>query len=276
MIPIIITLVVFSIMIPIVILSKKYTNPYRLYMVFGKKGSGKTTYLVRTAIRYLKKGYTVYTTEHINPYNPSPRPRPRLLSRIPHPPFPRWLERLVARTPRMGVRKPRKRLLSSGATHGRAVPWQNLKYVADIQKLGNYVPSPKSVLLIDEVGMIWDNRNYKAFREDVRDFFKLQRHYECIVYLFSQSFDIDLKLRTLTDAMYLCTTPLPFLSVVRRIKRTIVLVQPNNESEGRIADSLEFVSPLLNLFGAHSLQLTYIPKYAKYFDTKSAPQLPYL
>ena len=34
----------------------KYRNPYKLYMVFGKKGSGKTTYMTKLAITYQKKG----------------------------------------------------------------------------------------------------------------------------------------------------------------------------------------------------------------------------
>lgn len=41
--------------------SKKYYNPYRLIMVFGKKGSGKTTYLTKKAIKHLKMGWNVYT-----------------------------------------------------------------------------------------------------------------------------------------------------------------------------------------------------------------------
>lgn len=197
-------------------LSNKYSNPYRLYMCFGKKGSGKTTYLTKTAYKYYKKGWKVFATIDT--------------------PF-------------------------------------SCKFNVDL--LGQFVPPPNSVLLIDEVGMIWDNRNFKNFRNDVRDFFKLQRHYRCVVYLFSQTFDIDIKLRNLTDAMFLLTSPFPFLSVVRRIKRAIVLVQPNQESEGRIADSLEFVPWYMSLFGAHSLQFTFIPRWAKYFDSHEILHLPY-
>ena len=40
---------------------RKYKNPYKLYMVFGKKGSGKSSFLVRKAMEYQKKGYIVYT-----------------------------------------------------------------------------------------------------------------------------------------------------------------------------------------------------------------------
>lgn len=42
-------------------LSYKYRNPYKLIFVFGKKGSGKSCYMVRQMFRYLRRGWTVYT-----------------------------------------------------------------------------------------------------------------------------------------------------------------------------------------------------------------------
>lgn len=42
-------------------LNKKYQNPYKLIFVFGKKGSGKSCYMVRQMLRYLRKGWNVYT-----------------------------------------------------------------------------------------------------------------------------------------------------------------------------------------------------------------------
>lgn len=215
-----ITLVLFlALVIYIIYMSKRYGNPYKLYMVFGKKGSGKTTYMCKLALKYIKLGYTVYSSVHI----------------------------------------------------------PGTIYIPDIdQKLLYSAPPENSVLLIDEVGMIWDNRNYKAFRNEIRDFFKLQRHYRCIVYLFSQTFDVDVKLRVLTDAMYLCTNFLPGISMVRRIKRTIVLVQPVADAEGRIADSLEFVPIWMSLFGMNSISFTYIPKYIKYFDSYAVDSKPLL
>lgn len=208
-------LLVFSFIVFIFIWSRKYVNPYRLYMVFGRKGSGKSTYMVKLAVKYHKQGRLVYSNVDV-PY---------------------------------GIK-------------------------IDISTLGNFVPPPEAVLLVDEVGMIWDNRNFKSFRNDVRDYFKLQRHYRNIVYLFSQTFDIDIKLRNLTDAMFLCTSPIPILSVVKRIKRTIVLVQPQADAEGRISDSLEFVPFWMNLFGSNALQFTFIPHWSKYFDSHETPDLP--
>ena len=52
-----------------------------------------------------------------------------------------------------------------------------------IRDIGFKQIPPNSVLLVDEVGMIWDNRQFKNFKPEVRDWFKLQRHYRVKVYL---------------------------------------------------------------------------------------------
>lgn len=197
------------------LISRPYINPYRLYMVFGKKGSGKTTYMCKLSLRYSKRGYTVFSNAEL-----------------------------------------------PGST------------LVNIKLLGDFVPPPGSVLLIDEVGMIWDNRHYKTFEDKYRNFFKLQRQYKNIVYLFSQTFDIDKKLRDLTDVMYMVTCPIPVLSICRRIKRTLVLVQPDGESEGRIADGLEFIPWYMSLFGMRSIEFTWIPSYASFFKSYNPPSLP--
>lgn len=42
-------------------LNWKYRNPYKCTFVFGKKGAGKSCYMVRQMHRYLKRGWNVYT-----------------------------------------------------------------------------------------------------------------------------------------------------------------------------------------------------------------------
>ena len=53
--------VVFAIALIWNIRTKKYLNPYKLFLVFGKKGSGKSTYLIKLASKYLKRKWLVYT-----------------------------------------------------------------------------------------------------------------------------------------------------------------------------------------------------------------------
>ena len=207
-------IIFFALLGACIYLFKKYKNPYKLIMVFGKKGSGKTTFLAKTAYKYIRKGRPVYSTVYV-----------------------------------------------PGA------------HIFDVQDVGKVNFPRNSVIFIDEVGMIWDNRQFKNFRTDVRDYFKLQRHYGHTVYLFSQTFDIDIKLRNLTDAMYLVRCHMGWLSIARQIKRDIMLVQPTGESEARIADSLEFVPWWLAIFGAKSIMFTFIPRWCKLFDSYEAPDL---
>lgn len=192
---------------------RSLNNPYKLYMIFGKKGSGKSTYLCKLAKSYQKKKYTVYTN--------------MTDCRI------------------SGIR------------------------LIDPEKLGDFVPEPRSCVLLDEVGMLYDNRNFKSFKPSVRDFFKLQRHYHCVVYLASQSFDVDKKLRDLTDRMFLVNSLFPWLSLIRPITKKIGLVEASSQGESRIVDNLKFGS-------IFSWKFIFIPKYIKSFDSFLAPEKPYL
>ena len=189
-----------------------FRNPYKLIMVFGKKGSGKTTFITKMARKYIKHGVKVYST-------------------VPVP----------------------------GA------------YLFDVKNVGFKHFDENSVIFIDEVGMIWDNRNFKAFQTEVRDYFKLQRHYRHTVYLFSQTFDVDIKLRNLTDSMYLVKCYFNVISVARRVNRSITIVHPSGEGESRIADDLDF-APLL-AFWSFPVRVTWIPAWVRYFDSYTAPKL---
>lgn len=192
---------------------RKLKNPYKLYMVFGKKGSGKSTYLCKLALKYKKKKYTIYTN---------------------------MTDCMIS-----GVR------------------------IVNPEDLGDFVPEPRSVLLLDEVGMLYDNRNFKNFKPAVRDFFKLQRHYHVVVYLASQSFDVDKKLRDLTDKMYLVNSVFPWLSLIRPITKKIGLVEASAQGESRIVDNLKFS-------WIFSWRFLFVPKYIKCFDSFTAPEKPYI
>lgn len=137
----------------------------------------------------------------------------------------------------------------------------------------SYFP-PNSVIIVDEVGMIWDNRNFKNFPEQVRDYFKLQRHYQHVVILASQTFDVDKKIRDLADEMYLVTKKFRVFSYAKKILRETVLLKSTATQGGdsRISEDLVFDSLLLCWAG--SRKFTYIPKYTRYFNSFKAPELP--
>lgn len=133
--------------------------------------------------------------------------------------------------------------------------------------IGKCTFPPYSVVFIDEVNLLWDNRDWKSFRRDVSDWFRLQRHYKVTVYLFSQTFDVDVKLRNLTDLMYMCTCHFNVVSLARRVNRKLVIVEPTGESEGRITDGYVLQPLILQFFGMRSLYFTWIPHYKKYFKS---------
>lgn len=183
-------------------------------MIFGKKGSGKTTTLTKLALQHQKKGWKVYSTIDI-----------------------------------------------PGC------------YIFDVEEIGKKTFPENSCILIDEVGMIWDNRDFKNFKPEVRDFFKFQRQYKLKVYLFSQTFDIDLKLRNLTDEMYLLTNQFRIFSVQRRILKRITISNASNNgsSVSSLVDEYKFDSIL---FGG--LKFTFIPRYVYYFKSYDPKQLSYI
>ena len=191
--------------------SRRYNNPYRLIFIFGKKGAGKSLYMVKQMIKYLKKGWIVYTD--------------------------------IDNCKLPGVR------------------------IMNAMDLSDFAPVENSAIFLDEAGILFDNRNFKNFNSGLRDFFKLQRKYKCRVFLNSQSFDIDKKIRDVTDHMGLIVSVGNVFSIYRPIRRSITLTQPSAEAESRIADKLSFES----LF---KWQITYLPKYFKYFDSFAAPERP--
>ena len=130
--------------------------------------------------------------------------------------------------------------------------------------------------MVDEVGLIWDNRNFKSFPEHVKVYFKYQRQYRNVVYLFSQSFDVDKKIRDLTDHLYIVQNLFNCFSIARRVTKKITVVHADKSAQGesKIVDDYNIDSLLFAFSG--SVKITYIPKYVKYFKSFDPPQLePY-
>lgn len=206
--------VLFALAVVFVLLTRKYQNPYKLYFVFGLKGSGKSCFFINKMLKYIKSGWIVYTDINVN---------------IP------------------GVR------------------------IIQSVDLKSFQPCANSVIFCDEGGLLWDNRNFKEFDQGFTEFFKLQRHFKTIVYINSQAWDVDLKIRNLIDVFYFVTNIRNCISVVRPIHRTLVPVPATAQSDARIADDLKF---------SHfwHWRLYWMPKYFKYYDSFAVsprPEIPY-
>lgn len=207
--PVLVTAIIFFFLGAFEVYTRRFLNPYKLIMVFGKKGSGKTTFLTKTAIKAIKQGVTVYST----------------------------------------VRIP-------GTIY------------FDSSEVGKKSFGTDSIILIDEVGMIWDNRDFKNFKTSTRDWFKLQRQNRNTVYLFSQTFDIDKKLRDLTDKMYLLKNFCRVWSVAHEIDKHIT-ISTDKDNNGQLSETYAFVPFILGGY-----KFTYIPRWVCYFKSFDPKQLP--
>lgn len=190
---------------------RKYRNPYTLTFVFGKKGAGKSCYMVKMMLRYLRKGWHVYTDMK-------------------------------------DIRIPGVRIIPTKA-------------------LETFRPEEGSAIFLDEVGISMDNRDFKSFPPGLRDFFKYIRKMRCCVYMNSQAFDVDKKVRDTTDRMVLQIALFDCISLSRPIKRTVTLTESTSQADSRIADELSFC-------GVLSWRLFWMPAYFKYFDSFEMPKRP--
>lgn len=203
-----IILVSFLILGLFLFLTRNFVNVYKLIFLFGKKGSGKSTLLQKLTYRYVRRGWTVYSTES------SCDSRVNFL---------------------------------------------------DPTKIFDYEFPERTCILIDEVSLIWDNRDFKKMDKRVIEWFRYQRHHKCRVYFFSQTFDIDKKLRDLCDDMYLVNKYFRVLVVASHIVRKPVVVHPGPESPARIDDDMIVDGPLLTFFGGKLF--AFIPYWARKFDS---------
>lgn len=207
MIHIIIFIVLFFLTI-FCILAYRYRNIYTLNYFFGKKGAGKSLLMVNYMLRYMRKGFTVYSD----------------------------------------------------------IPALNIPGVRQIhaQDLDKFSPTENSAIFLDEVGITFDNRKFKTFSDGMRDFFKFQRKYKVVVFMNSQSFDVDKKIRDLVDKYYLIQSFGNVICLCRPITRKVALVEASSQGESRVADNLKF-APFWNW------KFLYMPQYFKYFDSFEAP-----
>lgn len=185
----------------------KFRNPYKLYFIFGKKGSGKTTTLTKLSCDYNKLGYKVYCTDNS-----------------------------IAGT-----------------------------YTFSPSDFGLFQFDKNSVALIDEVSLLWSNRDFARFQKVVEQQFRYQRKDRLIIYLFSQTFDIDKKIRDLCDAMYLAEKRFNCIVWLKKISKNPTITEADSRGESRVTENLEFEPLIFWPFG--SRKFVWIPKYVKLFDT---------
>lgn len=129
--------------------------------------------------------------------------------------------------------------------------------------IGKYDIS-NGLVIIDEAGIEYNNRDFKSFSQDQNKWFKLYRHARTDIVIFSQSYeDMDKKLRLLATRYFLVERSIiPKFIRVRRISKKIAI----NEVDRQIIDAYDFIP--------FSRRLYFGPRYWKYFDSYSMPVYP--
>lgn len=92
----------------------------------------------------------------------------------------------------------------------------------------------KCLILIDEITLDADNRQFKTFSNGHRDFFIMHRHLDTDIVWVSQNYDkVDIKIRDLTSELwYMHKSVIPILrefTTMKRIYRNMVILENNAE-----------------------------------------------
>lgn len=141
----------------------------------------------------------------------------------------------------------------------------NIKDVVmiDASKIYTYRFPRNSLIVIDEINLLWDNRDFKKFDKNIQDWFREQRKKGIKIIAYSQTFDCDKKLRDLTDTLAIQRKFMRVWTVRRYYVKTPRIISAEEARDtARIADDYVKV-PLL----FRGVDFTYIPKYVKCYDT---------
>ena len=141
----------------------------------------------------------------------------------------------------------------------------NIKDVVmiDASKIYTYRFPRNSLIVIDEINLLWDNRDFKKFDKNIQDWFREQRKKGIKIIAYSQTFDCDKKLRDLTDTLAIQRKFMRVWTVRRYYVKTPRIISAEEARDtAKIADDYVKV-PLL----FRGIDFTYIPKYIKHYDT---------
>lgn len=150
--------------------------------------------------------------------------------------------------------------------------------VFDPKKIGFYDFEPNSVILIDEIGIVFPARDFKNFSYNARAWFKLQRHKKCIVIWFTQTWiDCDKSIRDLTDRLYLCHNFFNMWSTYRKVSKILTIGTSKNQDGSESNEGSDFIecfkfTPLL--LDPKALEITFIPRWKYFYDTFANDSLP--
>lgn len=220
--------------------TRKYLNPYKLYVIFAPKGTGKSVMLHKLAHYYKKLGYNIYCR-----YGDCDLP---FVTQIDPNHIPYLAEAYYN-------------------------PEVKATYIAWYTKVYKRPPTvtemtPNSVMLHDEINLDWDNRDFKSFPKPVQEYFRLQRQYKHIYIGFSQTYDTDKKIRDLADYLVILDKKFRVYVTGKAYLKKPIAISPteeNNREDSKIVDT--FVKMPWIVYKLKTPFTMWIPKWAKHNKT---------
>ena len=147
--------------------------------------------------------------------------------------------------------------------------------VCSLDKLGEWTFPQNSHIMIDEAGIEYNNRRFKALPQSTIKWFKLHRHFRCDCSVFSQSWeDMDVTIRRLADRLWYMRKIGPFTIVRRVYKRVEIDEKTHQIIDGYKMSHLAWllIYPLQNGFlFTRKFYILFRPLYYKYFDSYEVP-----
>ena len=205
------------------------SNPYKCELIIGKKGSGKSTDITKKALAIKRHPTYIY------------------------------YDKDYSKNFFKNFRKARWHIYSNMPLN---IP--DLEYTLfDGRKLGDFYPMEHSVLFLDEINLLWDNRQFKEFKPSTQEFFRTNRKARVKCYLYSQTFDTDKKVRSLVDRMTLCRNFMGIFTMSRQISKIVTIKESALNADSQVVDNLQFAP----FFLPGAVKFTFLPKYIKYHDS---------
>ena len=176
-------------------------TPWKINLIVGKKGSGKSTYAAAIMLKYINAKVLEYSTEC------------KCWNLIP----------LTIYT-NMHVMIPGVRYIKDADKLGKYIP---PPYSVLLLDEVNTIPG-------------WDNRDFKDTPKELIEFFRYCRQHRVILYCFTQSYDIDKKARSQTDRVSLCKKVLGVFTMIRKIDKWVDIDTNRLDADQQIVDQIKF------------------------------------
>lgn len=163
------------------------------------------------------------------------------------------------------------------------VPGSGYVTPEDLRLLGKWTFPRGTIFYLDEAGIEFNNRNYKAFPPYTIAWFKLHRHYGVDVDVVSQSWeDMDITIRRLADQLWYMRKIGPWTLLRRVYKRVMIDEKTHQIIDGyRMESGLWVLLQPLRLLGLGYVlpqlkgwKLMFRPFYYRYFDSWKTPDTP--